>query len=99
MIQNLILTVESDKPLEKYGEGYMLVYDSNIKGFQVKSEEMFFEPYEKRMKELEEEIKKIREEMKEFTGQMTENYDNFIGEYQQTNEKIINMVEELMEEN
>lgn len=118
MIQELIIKIESDKPLSAYGEGHMIIYDSRKGSYYVQTRECFLLPQNEQIKQLQKEIEELKKSNSEFKKNLEEdnkktisklenkmekfstNIDNkfseFLHKYQETNSKLIEMVEEVI---
>lgn len=102
MIQELIVKVEANKPLNQYGDGCVLLYDA-IKGcFFITTREALFAVQDKKIELLEKQMKDFMEEQtnktEDFMKQMDEKFDNLLEAYKTTNSKLISMVEAVIKE-
>ena len=105
MLQRLIIEIESDMPLNKYGDNHMIVYDSTKGHYYVTTRESFLLAQDTKIRELEkkvsnqfsqnEELKKSNEEFKQ---DILKKFNNFIEKYKETNNEIINMIKVLVKE-
>ena len=105
MLQKLIIEIESDMPLNKYGDNHMIVYDSTKGHYYVTTRESFLLAQDTKIRELEkkvsnqfsqnEELKKSNEEFKQ---DILKKFNNFIEKYKETNNEIINMIKVLVKE-
>lgn len=105
MLQKLIIEIESDMPLNKYGDNHMIVYDSTKGHYYVTTRESFLLAQDTKIRELEkkvsdqlsqnEELKKSNEEFKQ---DLLKKFNNFIEKYKETNNEIINMIKVLVKE-
>lgn len=85
MIQNLMIKVESVKPLDQYGEGHVLVYNQSTRTYEVTSRENLLAPQNEKIKQLEKhcsEVEKLfnttKEEMSKTLNAIKEEFSDFL---------------------
>lgn len=60
MIQKYMITVDLDKPLAKFGDKHVLLYDKNSNTYSVATEEGFLAPQNKKISELSKNFEKLK---------------------------------------
>ena len=102
MIQDLIVKVDASKPLNKYGDGYVLLYDAHKNCFFPTTREALFAVQDEKSKCLEAKINRFIEDQntktEEFMKKIDDKFNDFLETYQQTNAKLIGMVEAVIKE-
>lgn len=105
MLQKLIIEIESDMPLNKYGDNHMIVYDSTKGHYYVTTRESFLLAQDTKIRELEKKIsdqlsqnEELKKSNEEFKQDLLKKFNNFIEKYKETNNEIINMIKVLVKE-
>ena len=109
MIQNLMIKVESAKPLDQYGEGHVLVYNQTTRTYEVTSRENLLAPQNEKIKQLEKHcseveelfnttktLNAIKEEFSAFLNKTETEKQLFLTTYKETNSKLIEMVKKVI---
>ena len=92
MINKLVIDVKSDKSLQEYGDGHVIVYDKFKKYYYVQTYEEFMYPQNEKIKKLEKELKEFEEKCNEFMKMIQEHETEFLKKYQESNAKVIALV-------
>ena len=98
MIQKYMITVDLDKPLAKFGDNHVLIYDKNSNTYSVATEEGFLAPQNKKIAELAEKFEKLKKAtntvlqetvkiQNEFVDRMTKRQNVFMEDVKYKNNK------------
>ena len=102
MIQDLIIKVNAPKPLREYESGSVLLYDAVKQQFFVTTREALFAVQDEKIRQLEKQMKKFMDDqdkkLNDFMNSIEKKFENFLETYQQTNSKLIDMVEAVIKE-
>lgn len=105
MLQSLIIEIESDMPLNKYGDDHMIVYDSSKGHYYVTTRESFLLAQNTKIAELEKKVKdqisqneELKKSNEDFKKDILNKFNNFIEKYKETNNEMINMIKVLVKE-
>ena len=102
MIQDLIVKVDAPKPLNTYGDGYVLLYDAHKGCFFVTTREALFAVQDEKIKRLEAKMEKFIENQNKktdaFMKQIDDKFSEFLETYKNTNSVLIDMVEAVIKE-
>lgn len=92
-MERIIIPLKTGYSINGIKDGDILVYDATKKDFYITTPEMFFakydEKFEKCVKRYDEQVESLQKEIQELQTRM----DNFLELYKKTNEKLIAMVE------
>ncbi|WP_281512140.1 hypothetical protein [Mammaliicoccus vitulinus] len=108
MIQKFLINVNIDKPLQAYGDGHIIMYDSTKDQYYVTTKEMLLMDQNAKIKELEDQnlqmknyfnktLTDLKKQYDDFIEEQQRNYNNFLQKYTTTNKKIIEMVDAVVE--
>lgn len=105
MIQNVMIEIESDKMLSEYGDRHIILFDKNKKRYYVQTRENFLSEQNqennkirKEIKDLKKEIKNIEDSVKKYIDIADKKYQDFLLSYQETNQKVLNLVKSVVVE-
>lgn len=103
MQQKMIINVDSPAKLSNLKDGDIVIYDGTRKVFYVTTKEsLFYQEQQERIKyqkEMEEHISYMKnkvEECKRECEDLKAKFNDFLLKYQKTNEKVIEMVESVV---
>lgn len=103
MQQKMIINVDSPAKLSNLKDGDIVIYDGTRKVFYVTTKEsLFYQEQQERIKyqkDMENHIsylKKVAEDCKKECEDLKGKFNDFLLKYQKTNEKVIEMVESIV---
>ena len=111
MIQKLVLDVESQKPIQEYGDGHVLLFNKSANRYYVTTRESLFSVQDAKIQELEQkyndfitnQVKNndafkqlIDKTVTDFTNNMTEKETQFLEKYHDTMASLIEMVKKVV---
>lgn len=71
----------------------VLLYDESSQMYYSTTRESLLREQDNKIKELEKKVTEKLKEIEEFKNMITDNYNKFITQYKETNEKVIKMIE------
>ncbi len=88
----ITIQVASNKPVDKYSDNHILIYDSVKRQYQMREREEFLAPQNEKIKNLEDKLNQTNENFKKYESEINAKFSDFLKTYQETNKKLINMV-------
>ena len=98
MIQKMILEVETDKPIERLGNGHIILYDNTKKRYYATTREQFLQIQDEKIENLRKEFEILKKENEEFARTMKETFAKNTKIQKETNSKLIEMVKSVVVE-
>lgn len=103
MHQKMIINIDSPAKLNNLKDGDIIIYDATRKVFYVTTKENLFfreeterQEYQKLVNEKLQQMESIVKTQNEEINKLRENYNDFLIKYKKTNEKVIEMVESVV---
>lgn len=89
MRQRINIDIVSKKPINEYGDGHILIYDSKQRAYLVSDRQNFLQPQNKKIEDLENSFNAFKEEVKKDVEKMKQENESFVQNCKEENKKFV----------